>query len=643
MGLMKDSVENDIIQSALAASAVKRSGLSDDNGHNNNNDESKSGSSDDNGHNNNNDESKSGSSDDTGGNNDNKDKSKSGSSDNELKVKKSSCDPNAPTVEEGCLDHQFKPLPPCSADSPVLDKSCSPNHKSNTASPRISQPVTSSQPALAKGSGGSGYKVGPAGGTNKNLQPDSNKIVQQCSGADAFFFDCPPAPKPKDQPGTPTRFYSGDYCTLYPNAEVCIARPPGNPGGGTGPGGTNPGGGAGPGGDQHNCGPGQFWDPYYGCVSGTPPPQPSNTPLPQPTPYIPPPSYVPPGASEGDRVPGTNWYKVGDEYCEYYVDTAGGRRLNCVDANLINKTECHGAAISLERCFLVVDPNDPSNIAKWKFVNSPFHTELNPDVAKIWHGPKLSVCDTHPQLCSWKNKSWQDPSKSLCDTHPQWCDPPSGWHKKSEDEPWIYCNVDNSQCVFINSQQCLDASTKHCKLVVDPLDPDNIDKWRLIDIFCISGDLSKDSCDQRLNPLYRAQVWGCVTSLGASCLPPNPLDPVGRRINNGPFYGLISEICAQALDTLKLPPYINRDPDACAGLLTSLPWAIGKFRVGNPNPNREPNPTQPWKWLPPVPSISNPTGGRQGGPPSAPFWWYGQHIVTPPLPPPLPPPPPPVK
>jgi hypothetical protein len=71
----------------------------------------------------------------------------------------------------------------------------------------------------------------------------------------------------------------------------------------------------------------------------------------------------------GTPVHGTKWVEEPDgRFC-----TIISNSRHCITQDQIDSTQCKGANISLKRCVLVVDPTDPNNPSKWKFIDSPMH------------------------------------------------------------------------------------------------------------------------------------------------------------------------------------------------------------------------------------------------------------------------------
>jgi hypothetical protein len=66
-----------------------------------------------------------------------------------------------------------------------------------------------------------------------------------------------------------------------------------------------------------------------------------------------------------EQIPGTKWYITPDgTFCTIIYNSKV-----CIKPDQIDSTECKAALISLKRCHLQIDPSDPNNPAKWKWVD----------------------------------------------------------------------------------------------------------------------------------------------------------------------------------------------------------------------------------------------------------------------------------
>jgi hypothetical protein len=150
--------------------------------------------------------------------------------------------------------------------------------------------------------------------------------------------------------------------------------------------------------------------------------------------------------------------------------------------------------------------------------------------------PNSGICKVNPELCSSYSHATGDTSSSastigsnsLCTnpSEPLQCSASKdGWYRDPHDAT-RYCNATTKKCVDLgpgypqswnNDQGCRDFTNPHCKLVVDPTDPSNTDKWRLVDERCVDKGLHGESCRGYLEDLDIPRIdisEVCVSRIG---------------------------------------------------------------------------------------------------------------------------------
>jgi hypothetical protein len=217
--------------------------------------------------------------------------------------------------------------------------------------------------------------------------------------------------------------------------------------------------------------------------------------------------------------------------------------------------------------------------------------------------PIVTPCDPDEAL----NSDFCEPPRSqpLDCSEPRQCGPaPSSWYRDPHDAT-KYCNSQTGRCIDVagqndpNAPRCIDYTSPHCKLVVDPNDPNNTDKWRLVDDRCVGAGLTGESCRNYLEDQEfprSSTITGVAPCYGVNCeIIPNPFaDELANHIAN-PFYGIATWFCEQV-------GFDN--PKACGGL-TNAGWGLARtFPLptgtsgSNLNPSRGTNPTRPFEWQP---------------------------------------------